>query len=66
MCFLRASRRTDRCVVALRGSEGWLGLLIKASSDVEDVVGSVNGYGIMSRVMLYGPLPEEREVAVWD
>ena len=50
MCFLRASRRIDRCVVALRGREGWLGLLIKASSDVDDVVGNAKGYGIVSFV----------------
>jgi hypothetical protein len=50
LCFLRASRRIDRCVVALRGREGWLGLLIKASKDVDDVVGNAKGYGIMSFV----------------
>ena len=49
MCFFRASRRIDRCVVALSGREGWLGLLMKASSEVDDVVGNAKGYGIVSR-----------------
>jgi hypothetical protein len=52
LCFLRASRRIDRCVVALSGREGWLGLLMNASSDVDDVVGNVNGYGMVSCVLI--------------
>jgi len=47
LCFFRASRRIDRCVVALSGREGWLGLLMKASSEVDDVVGNAKGYGIV-------------------
>jgi len=46
LCFLSASRRTPRQVVADRGRDGWVLLLKKSVKDTLEVVGRANGKGM--------------------
>lgn len=48
LCDLSASRSTDRCVVAVNGRDGCVDEKKYSVNDVDDVVGSVNGNGIVA------------------
>lgn len=62
LCFLSASRRIDRCVVAVNGSEGCECEVKKSVSETAEVVGSVKGNGIVrgEEVRSGGGMVEQR------
>ena len=47
LCFFSVSRKTPRYVLADKGRDGCESLLKYAENEKEDVVGSLNGKGIM-------------------
>jgi hypothetical protein len=59
LCFFNASLTTPRCVLAWRGKEGCDSLVKLEEKENADVVGRVNGKGIVQRQLL-GFLSEQQ------
>lgn len=56
LCFLSESLTTPRWVLALRGNEGWDSQLKLEEYEKDEVVGRMNGKGIMLQLMANIPI----------